>query len=85
MPKYTEYMEQERQLQDQLSELERRQEEIFAKQGRMKQFKNKSERDAHLMKEIKQLETHIDAENKSIDKLKKSITDIEKSLEEKNK
>ena len=45
---------------------ERRTNELYAKQGRNAQFKNKKERDTYLKKEMKDLENQIDAKKEQV-------------------
>ncbi|CAG8531230.1 2193_t:CDS:10 [Ambispora leptoticha] len=81
IPQYENEVSRELQLRERLEESELQRQTLYAKQGRSIQFSNRSERDAWLKKEMKEIEVTISAQTKQTRDLEDEIAGIARSIE----
>jgi len=90
-PQFTEMSMREKDLEKRLNISEQRRKELYAKQGRQNQFRNREERDYWIQNELKNLqravkdkETQVSNLQDDINKSKTELEDLEKAITEKN-
>ncbi|KAF5982922.1 structural maintenance-chromosome 3 (chondroitin sulfate proteoglycan 6) [Fusarium coicis] len=86
-PAYNQKKQEEDEIRRQLDHAESTRNRLFAKQGRGSQFRNKSERDAWLRKEIQELELNISTQkankidaDEEVERVQKSIAQAEQDV-----
>ncbi|KAF5575401.1 structural maintenance-chromosome 3 (chondroitin sulfate proteoglycan 6) [Fusarium pseudoanthophilum] len=86
-PDYNQKKQEEDEIRRQLDHAESTRNRLFAKQGRGSQFRNKSERDAWLRKEIQELELNISTQkankidaDEEVERVQKSIAQAEQDV-----
>ena len=84
LPQYNEMREKEQELNSDISRNELRQQELYAKQGRGKQFRTKQERDKWLKKEASAIKKTLNSQTEQRDRLQGEVAQLRATITDTN-